>query len=114
MKNKLQNAAVKAGVIQTSEEMYNFLISRVRMNLHIVLCMNPIGDDFRNRLRQYPALINCTTIDWFHEWPREALLEVANKYIADVNFIQTITGEVLVLICSFILFYVLSITSFSG
>jgi dynein heavy chain len=77
--------------------MYNFLIKRVRANIHIILCMSPIGDAFRNRLRQYPALVNCTTIDWFCEWPKVALLEVANKYISDVNFVQTITGEVLVI-----------------
>lgn len=55
--------------------------------------MSPIGEPFRNRLRQYPALINCTTIDWFSEWPREALLEVAVKFISVVNFVETITGE---------------------
>jgi hypothetical protein len=22
----------------------------------------------------YPGLVNCTTIDWFHTWPAEALL----------------------------------------
>lgn len=89
--------------------MNELLISRVRANMHIVLCMSPIGDAFRNRLRyidfqivilanwwsyrQYPALVNCTTIDWFHEWPKEALLEVARKFIADVNFSETITGK---------------------
>ncbi|XP_078741509.1 dynein axonemal heavy chain 2-like [Lampetra fluviatilis] len=41
--------------------------------------MSPVGDSFRNRIRQYPALVNCTTIDWFWEWPREALLEVAER-----------------------------------
>nr|XP_015838947.1 PREDICTED: dynein heavy chain 2, axonemal [Tribolium castaneum] len=95
IKSKLANAAKKAGVFPTSEAMYNFLIKRVRANLHIIICMSPIGDAFRNRLRQYPALVNCTTIDWFCEWPKVALLEVANKYITDVNFVQTITGEVL-------------------
>ena len=32
-------------------------------------------------MRQYPALVNCTTIDWFSEWPADALLEVADKYL---------------------------------
>lgn len=72
--------------------MYNFLIDRVRTNLHIVLCMSPAGNAFRNRLRQYPSLINCTTVDWFLEWPKEALLEVAMKYLVDVNLTETITG----------------------
>ncbi|KAJ8964946.1 hypothetical protein NQ314_004501 [Rhamnusium bicolor] len=93
VKGKLDTAANKANILHTNEAMYEFLISRVRANMHIVLCMSPIGDAFRNRLRQYPALVNCTTIDWFCEWPKEALLEVGNKYIADVNFVQTITGE---------------------
>lgn len=35
----------------------------------------------RNRILQYPALVNCTTIDWFCEWPKDALLEVAERYL---------------------------------
>lgn len=35
----------------------------------------------RKRLLQYPALVNCTTIDWFCEWPRDALLEVAERFL---------------------------------
>lgn len=46
----------------------------------------------RNRLRQYPALINCTTIDWFMEWPKEALLEVADNYLRGIDLMSTITG----------------------
>jgi len=45
--------------------MYNYFIDRVKANLHIVLAMSPIGDAFRNRLRMFPSLINCCTIDWF-------------------------------------------------
>ena len=33
----------------------------------------------------YPAFVNCTTIDWFHEWPQDALLEVADRYLADMD-----------------------------
>lgn len=29
----------------------------------------------------FPAFVNCTTIDWFSEWPNDALLEVAEKYL---------------------------------
>ncbi|KAF5308522.1 hypothetical protein FQR65_LT06187 [Abscondita terminalis] len=93
VKSKLTSLAVKAGVLPTSEAMYAFLIERSRAHMHIALCMSPIGDAFRNRLRQYPSLVNCSTIDWFYDWPKEALLEVAQKYVGDVDFVATITGE---------------------
>jgi hypothetical protein len=39
----------------------------------------------RNRIRMYPAFVNCTTIDWFCEWPSDALLEVADKYLETIE-----------------------------
>jgi len=44
-------------------------------------------------LRQYPALLNCTTINWFLNWPKEALLEVASTSLDDLDILATITGE---------------------
>merc|ERR1719461_2572233 len=55
------------------------------MNLHFVLCMSPIGDGLRSRLRQFPSLINCCTIDWFQAWPQDALEMVANKFLEEVD-----------------------------
>ena len=46
---------------------------QVRSLLHIVLCFSPVGDAFRERLRKFPSLITCTTIDWFTAWPDDAL-----------------------------------------
>lgn len=45
--------------------LFNFFVQRVREQLHIVLAMSPIGDAFRNRIRKFPSLVNCCTIDWF-------------------------------------------------
>ncbi|XP_039087571.1 dynein heavy chain 2, axonemal [Hyaena hyaena] len=70
---------------QSSDSLFAYLIERVRNNLHIILCLSPVGDPFRNWVRQYPALVNCTTINWFSEWPREALLEVAEKSLMGVD-----------------------------
>uniref|UniRef100_A0A8C0TTX9 Dynein axonemal heavy chain 3 n=1 Tax=Canis lupus familiaris TaxID=9615 RepID=A0A8C0TTX9_CANLF len=72
----------------TPLSMYNFFIDRVKKNLHIVLAMSPIGDAFRNRLRMFPSLINCCTIDWFQSWPTDALELVANKFLEDVEVIS--------------------------
>jgi dynein heavy chain len=45
--------------------LFTYFVERVKANLHIVLAMSPVGDAFRNRLRMFPSLINCCTIDWY-------------------------------------------------
>ena len=68
-------------------------ISRVKANLHLVLYMSPVGDDFRSRLRNFPALVNCCTIDWFHAWPEEALISVAKSQLTvDVGGDEILDG----------------------
>ncbi|XP_015770017.1 PREDICTED: dynein heavy chain 6, axonemal-like [Acropora digitifera] len=63
--------AKEAGVPEGDRDaVFNYFISRVRNNLHVVLCMSPVGDAFRTRCRMFPSLVNCCTIDWFTEWPR--------------------------------------------
>jgi len=58
---------------------------RVWDKLHIVLCMSPVGDALRVRCRQFPSLINCTTIDWFLSWPQSALEKVASHFLSSVH-----------------------------
>ncbi|XP_031243962.1 dynein heavy chain 3, axonemal [Mastomys coucha] len=93
---KMQTAARTEGekIEATPLSMYNFFIERVRKNLHIVLAMSPIGDAFRTRLRMFPSLINCCTIDWFQSWPTDALELVANKFLEDVELDDNIRAEV--------------------
>lgn len=55
--------------------------------------MSPIGDAFRNRLRMFPSLINCCTIDWFQTWPTDALEMVATKFLEDVELEDDIRKE---------------------
>uniref|UniRef100_A0A8C2Y9F3 Dynein axonemal heavy chain 7 n=1 Tax=Coturnix japonica TaxID=93934 RepID=A0A8C2Y9F3_COTJA len=65
--------------------LFNMFIDRCRDQLHIVLAMSPIGDAFRNRLRKFPALVNCCTLDWFQTWPEDALEAVASRFLEDVE-----------------------------
>nr|CCC95695.1 unnamed protein product [Trypanosoma congolense IL3000] len=76
--NACLEAAHERGLVDR-DDVYNFFISRVRDNTHVVLCMSPVGDKFRARCRQFPSLTNCCAIDWFDEWPQEALLGVARQ-----------------------------------
>jgi dynein heavy chain len=60
---------------------FNFFLQRLRDQLKLIICFSPIGEAFRVRLRMFPSLVNCTTIDWFEEWPKEGLISVANKFL---------------------------------
>lgn len=35
--------------------------------------------------RRFPGLINCTSVDFFHPWPRQALISVAARFLDDVE-----------------------------
>ncbi|XP_061547478.1 dynein axonemal heavy chain 7 isoform X6 [Phycodurus eques] len=65
--------------------LFNMFVERCRSQMHVVLAMSPIGDAFRNRLRRFPALINCCTINWFQTWPEDALQAVACRFLEDVE-----------------------------
>jgi dynein heavy chain len=49
------------------------------------LCFSPIGVALRNRIRDFPSIVNCTTIDWFSAWPPDALEAVAQKFLSEVE-----------------------------
>lgn len=51
----------------------------------MVLCFSPIGAALRNRIRDFPSIVSCTTIDWFSEWPPDALQAVAKKFLSDIE-----------------------------
>lgn len=38
----------------------------------------------------FPALVNCCTIDWFDEWPEEALLSVARDNLQELENVDLI------------------------
>jgi dynein heavy chain len=69
----------------TPAQLYSYFVERCRKKLHIVLCFSPIGESFRTRVRNFPSLVNCTTIDWFSEWPKDALESVAKRFLGDIE-----------------------------
>lgn len=52
----------------------------------MIITVSPVGDDYRKRLRTFPSLINCSTIDWFLPWPADALKSVSSYLLEDLGF----------------------------
>lgn len=81
----ISGRAKAVGQHHTRGQLYNFFLSEVKRNLHIVLAFSPVGNAFRERLRKFPSLVNCTTIDWFSSWPEEGLKSVAESFLKGAN-----------------------------
>uniref|UniRef100_A0A8W4FHF7 Dynein axonemal heavy chain 17 n=1 Tax=Sus scrofa TaxID=9823 RepID=A0A8W4FHF7_PIG len=76
------------GLADTREACWKFFIDKVRRHLKVILCFSPVGSVLRVRARKFPAVVNCTAIDWFHEWPEDALVSVSARFLEDTEGIQ--------------------------
>lgn len=65
----------------TKETVWKWFARDCTSRLHMTLCMSPVGDALRTRCRNFPGIVNCTTIDWFFPWPEQALYAVACSLI---------------------------------
>ena len=83
----VRNEVKGMGLEDSRENCWKFFIDRVRRMLKVVLCFSPVGSTLRVRGRKFPGVVNCTSIDWFHEWPQEALLSVSRRFIQDNEYL---------------------------
>lgn len=58
----------------------------------MILCFSPVGSILRVRARKFPAVVNCTAIDWFHEWPEDALVSVSARFLRKTEGILVSRG----------------------
>ncbi|NWI54818.1 DYH17 protein, partial [Calyptomena viridis] len=76
------------GLEDTKENCWKLFIEKVRRQLKVVLCFSPVGSTLRVRARRFPAVVNCTAIDWFHEWPEDALVSVSSRFLEETEDIE--------------------------
>ena len=87
--NSIRMQVKAAGIIDTTDNCWAFFIDRIKTNLHVVFTASPVGDTLRVRSQRFLALINCTVIDWFQPWPESSLLDVAKKFMMDVEMVES-------------------------
>jgi dynein heavy chain len=104
IRNAVRSGCKGAGIVDTPDNLWSFFISRIRKNLHMSLCFSPVGDAMRNRARKFPALVNCTVIDWFQPWPMDALFNVGVSRLAPIEQLGAEDSLVRAGICDFLPF----------
>jgi len=74
------------GLEQSDANVLSMWVQTLKRNLHIFVSLSPLQPEYRNHLRNFPSLVNCTTIDYYFEWPHDALCKVADhKISAGIN-----------------------------
>ncbi|MGH0141372.1 UNVERIFIED_CONTAM: hypothetical protein FKN15_073835 [Acipenser sinensis] len=91
--SSVRNEVKALGLMDTRENCWKFFIDRVRRQLKVALCFSPVGNKLRVRSRKFPAVVNCTAIDWFHEWPQEALESVSLRFLQETENIEPTVKE---------------------
>ncbi|XP_071656795.1 dynein axonemal heavy chain 9-like [Patagioenas fasciata] len=86
--NSVRNGVKGRGLVDSRETCWKFFIERVRRQLKVVLCFSPVGSKLRVRSRRFPAIISCTAIDWFQEWPQEALESVSLRFLQETETVE--------------------------
>eukprot|EP00792_Barthelona_sp_PAP020_P009033 TRINITY_DN3265_c0_g1_i1.p1 TRINITY_DN3265_c0_g1~~TRINITY_DN3265_c0_g1_i1.p1 ORF type:complete len:4284 (+),score=1224.26 TRINITY_DN3265_c0_g1_i1:1098-12854(+) len=79
--NALNEILLAENIPITRDNLLLIFTKRLRKHLHVILALSPVGSSLRNRIRQFPALVNCCSLDWYHDWPRDALNTVANHLL---------------------------------
>ena len=69
--------------------LWQYFLSRVKDNLHMVLAFSPVNAKFRERAQKFPTVFSGCSIDWFLPWPEEALISVSKKFVSDFEIDTT-------------------------
>jgi len=69
---------------------FEVFIAQTINRMRIILCINPLNQNFAKILRSFPALINNTTIDWYQAWPEPALYYLAKREFSKPDFLEVL------------------------
>lgn len=99
IKDKIRKEYIKHHELEkdariADDDLIDFFFTRIQNNFHLMICMSKTGDSLRNYCRMYPGLVNNTTIIWYLPWPEEALIEVAKKYLSEIEILKKVEIQI--------------------
>lgn len=59
-----------------------YFVSRVRANLHIILCLPPGHWLLKRSMHEYPGFLTQCQVNWFRDWPFETLRDESEYFLA--------------------------------
>lgn len=60
--SSIRQEALSHDCSPAKDELWHYFVRKCSSNLHIVLCMSPVGETLRTRCRNFPGLVNNTSI----------------------------------------------------
>lgn len=72
-------------LLDSQEELYKWFTQQIIKNLHVVFTMNPPEDGLSSRAATSPALFNRCVLNWFGDWSKQALFQVASELTQSVD-----------------------------
>uniref|UniRef100_A0A182SXI4 Dynein heavy chain coiled coil stalk domain-containing protein n=1 Tax=Anopheles maculatus TaxID=74869 RepID=A0A182SXI4_9DIPT len=100
--NALRNEVKQLGMMDSKENCWKYFIEKVRKSLKLVLCFSPVGSTLRIRARKFPAIVNCSAINWFHEWPKNALESVSTRFLSEIEVLPPELVEPIAVFMSYV------------
>ena len=85
----------KQGLDDSKDACWAYFVAKCRDNLHVVLAMSPVGGILSVRCRNFPGLVNNTSIDWYTPWPEDALLAVATRFLGEEDLPDNLRNDLI-------------------
>ncbi|CRG99093.1 dynein heavy chain, putative [Plasmodium relictum] len=83
--SSIRNQIKYLNIGESNEDVFNYYINKIRKNFKIAITHSPISNLYRDRLIKFPSFLSNFSFIYFLPWPYEALVNVANKFLNDVE-----------------------------
>ena len=91
----VRDEMTKLGLDDSKDACWAYFVDKCRDNLHVVLAMSPVGATLSVRCRNFPGLVNDTSIDWYTPWPEDALIAVATRFMGDQDLPDELRADLI-------------------